>query len=359
MRQMACCFAALVLSVANAYSLPDADIALSLVDAGVGDGAPLVQASCLEVRPSSIPGAGQGLFATCPICANSDIGEYLGTRSFKPAMDNEYEWRVPICRDSRRVVHGSDAEEMKDCNEAGSVYIDGSTVAESNPLRFVNGVRGEEEKARQSLAPVYRDGRVWYRTLRAVNSGEELFIDYGPRFWKARDSIANYFSSVRAGQRSAQQETPQKFQVESPSREIGIGTVTDYQPPQQNAVASLPILSVPQLVSDQKPSFQDASLPTTPDIQVIEPDPLAQAVPEPMQEATPNRLFEQSLTQSLRAHQGLIAMKPKSDTIRNAFANYWKAPRPRGILDGEEHVAGQPQGTPNLFSQYWRAVRHT
>lgn len=189
---------------------------------GVPDGAPAPQSAeasqiCLEVRPSSIAGAGQGLFATCALSAGVTIGEYLGARSDEPALDNEYEWRVPLCRTRGAVIHGDSADDIAQCQRFGDVYVDGRRDTEGNLLRFVNGARDGDQRAKLSLAPVYQDGRLWYETTRGVAAGEELLIDYGPRFWQARDRVSSYFARVASLSGAGSEPTPPGSQAAEPS----------------------------------------------------------------------------------------------------------------------------------------------
>lgn len=156
---------------------------------------------CLEVRPSSIPGAGDGLFATCDWQAGACIGEYFGAVSSEAPADGKYAWKVPVCRDASAVVHQKNKQELERCAPTRWQFVDGwrepLPAEKRNPIRFVNSIRSADQRASLNVAVRFERGRVFYDATRHVRSGQELIVDYGPTYWKAREKLAKVFNILR------------------------------------------------------------------------------------------------------------------------------------------------------------------
>jgi len=112
----------------------------------------------LAVKPSSIEGAGQGLFTLIDLPALAHLGYYTGEElddrgaSRVPAKDQKY--LVPVGR---------------------NFHILGKTK-----LRFIN------HSARPNLWMVYsyRWKKARFEAARFIRAGEELFVEYDPVFMK-------------------------------------------------------------------------------------------------------------------------------------------------------------------------------
>lgn len=170
---------------------------------------------CLEVRKSSISGAGKGLFARCGLRNSTLLGEYRGMRFFMGQVgankrlqsDWDYIWKVPRClapKNKLQVITRNDKNASHNCSSRNSfVYVDAKPMDSetANPMRFVNGVFGPQPSsatflsaARTGKAPgdvehanveaFFADDRVWYHTMRDIAVGEELFVDYGKGYWR-------------------------------------------------------------------------------------------------------------------------------------------------------------------------------
>jgi hypothetical protein len=115
-----------------------------------------------EIKDSSIPGIGKGLFAVHTIHRGDTIGFYTGKvindkeSVRKPYINSEYVlW---ICKDHNIVGEGSEASYTR--------YINHSDTPNA---RFVVSTR-------------WKKARV--EALKRIRSGDEVFIDYGPYFWE-------------------------------------------------------------------------------------------------------------------------------------------------------------------------------
>ncbi|CAF1016799.1 unnamed protein product [Adineta steineri] len=122
--------------------------------------------SGLKIMKSTIPGAGLGVFTMKEFSKNTFFGPYTGERhrSTERANQSGYAWTIE--------------------DDAGDVYnyIDASDPHRSNWLRYVNCPIGQND---ENLTAIQFNGEVYYRTLRDINAGEELFVYYGEEYAKA------------------------------------------------------------------------------------------------------------------------------------------------------------------------------
>jgi hypothetical protein len=119
----------------------------------------------VEIRPSTIVGAGLGVFAVEPIAAGVTIGEYTGD----------------IVDSVLRSLRLPNKDYLARTGE-GSIYIDSSNRPEA-VMRYVN----HHPNAERRSVEFRNDGRRKFLvTTRAVAAGEELFVDYDWLYWKLR-----------------------------------------------------------------------------------------------------------------------------------------------------------------------------
>eukprot|EP00435_Cladocopium_sp_Y103_P024673 s3812_g6.t1 len=131
----------------------------------------------LEVRPSQLGvEAGLGLFATKALPANQLVVHYGGNihtlKSSMKLQDQEYVMRL-----------GSTASAVDELAD-GSLYIDaGPHLAVKG--RYINDCRSlENYNLHLVCCPEKHVAELF--TLRDVEEGEELFFDYGHRYWDDR-----------------------------------------------------------------------------------------------------------------------------------------------------------------------------
>lgn len=149
---------------------------------------------CVEVKSSKIPNAGMGLFAKCDLLEHTTLGEYqgkrfqIGMRGSADELSNDwsYIWKVPKCElGIDKVITRDDKIEWHKCsNEHGFVYVDALPLLEGNPLRYVNGVKGKEDKQNENVDAFFADDRVFYFTTKPMKKGDEFLVDYGDNYWK-------------------------------------------------------------------------------------------------------------------------------------------------------------------------------
>ncbi|KAM9469809.1 uncharacterized protein Hap1MRO34_011996 isoform 1-T2 [Clarias gariepinus] len=137
------------------------DVAVPL---GAADRARQTLPPGLEIRKSSIPEAGLGVFNNGDtIPAGVHFGPYQGdTVDREKAMNSAYSW----------VVHKSEQCEK---------YIDATSEMHSNWMRYVNCARNDDE---QNLVAFQYQGGILYRSSRPIEPGQELLLWYEEEFTK-------------------------------------------------------------------------------------------------------------------------------------------------------------------------------
>ena len=122
----------------------------------------------LEIKKSTIPNAGRGLFARVDIDIDVDLGEYFGNIT----NDNPggcYIW------------------EYKDINN-NTKFVDGENY-KNNPLKYVNAIKYKDQPTISQLDKIncrmeVINNKVHYITTKFINKGDEILMDYGPEFWE-------------------------------------------------------------------------------------------------------------------------------------------------------------------------------
>jgi SET domain-containing protein len=117
---------------------------------------------------STIKQAGYGVYSKYDIPAKTRIDEYVGE-----IIDDEEGSKRQDKTYFFRVFH----------KDGTSHIIDALPNEHSNIMKFVNGVRTPQQRKRQNCEAYQRGNKIYFKTLRDVKAGEELFIDYGPTYW--------------------------------------------------------------------------------------------------------------------------------------------------------------------------------
>jgi len=115
------------------------------------------------IATSTIPNAGNGAFANIPLPKGTVLGKYRGKKLSKA----QYE----------RLENDSYVWELS--SPHGPIYMDAANPAHGNWLRFLNDSRDR----RVNVEPYQYRGNIYYRTIRNINPGQELFISYGDNYW--------------------------------------------------------------------------------------------------------------------------------------------------------------------------------
>ncbi|XP_060559329.1 uncharacterized protein LOC132719568 [Ruditapes philippinarum] len=119
-----------------------------------------------EIKESSIPGIGHGVFANVYVEQDTVIGPYKGV--FDPdtesAEESGYSWKI----DTRK---GEDRANIE--------WVDAKYIALSNWLRFINTPNSAEM---ENVVAVQYKGQMYYQVFRSIQPGTELFVWYGEAY---------------------------------------------------------------------------------------------------------------------------------------------------------------------------------
>ncbi len=119
----------------------------------------------VAVRTSSIPGAGQGLYACEPLACGAIIAEYCGD-----TIDSILKWLR-----RRNIDYAARTSD-------DSVRIDPAAHPEIH-ARYIN--HHDDPQARNVQLKTV-DGRKYYVATRDIAAGEELYSNYGDFYWKIK-----------------------------------------------------------------------------------------------------------------------------------------------------------------------------
>ncbi|XP_078321500.1 uncharacterized protein LOC111115202 [Crassostrea virginica] len=131
---------------------------------GVTDRARKTLPQGLSIRKSSIPNAGEGVFAEQFIPKRTQFGPYEGeiTDNQEEAHETGYAWQI--------YKHGRPSH-----------FVNAFKEPISNWMRYVNCARSEFE---QNLVAFQHQGQIFYRSFKDIAAGTELLVWYGHDYGK-------------------------------------------------------------------------------------------------------------------------------------------------------------------------------
>lgn len=121
-----------------------------------------------EVKPSTIEGAGQGLFAKVRLQAEDTIGYYTGE------IITEEEFYHPERPFSAYVLW------------VCSTHIIVGEGPKANYTRYIN--HSDEPNAFLTVSSRWKTAR--FEALRVIEPGEEIFFDYGDDYWEKDELLS-------------------------------------------------------------------------------------------------------------------------------------------------------------------------
>lgn len=127
----------------------------------------------IRIAPSTIPQAGEGVFAVDPIPKGAE-GIYKGVKRYEGTISGSrvnalYSWDV----------YEYDPETGVSKNRKTLLFVDAANPKTSNWTRYVNC--GPTKKSNNvDVEQRYTD--IYYMMKRDIKPGEELFVDYGPAY---------------------------------------------------------------------------------------------------------------------------------------------------------------------------------
>lgn len=124
----------------------------------------------IKIAPSTIPNAGQGVYAIDPIPKGAR-GTYRGVKRSLEKGDPYYSW----------IIYEWDESTGEANTSKPSYLVDAHNISQSNWTRFVNcGLK----KRLNNFDVEQKFDKIYYYTLRDIKPGEEFFVDYGPDYRK-------------------------------------------------------------------------------------------------------------------------------------------------------------------------------
>jgi len=125
----------------------------------------------LEIKPSMIPGAGQGVFARIDIPKGVHVMEYKGLLK------------------KSSIIHDPDAHNHHQyCFEWSSrCCVDATSKRHGGKGRYVNDTHGTKLRANLTWNTCKTKKKVYMTSTRKIRRGSELFIHYGDDYWEYHD----------------------------------------------------------------------------------------------------------------------------------------------------------------------------
>ena len=120
----------------------------------------------IYVAPSTIEGAGMGVFALRDIKKNELLGEYKGKLLTQERFEN-------------KKIHLKYIWQLEDEDGDVIAYIDGANKKFSNWTRYVNCPCTQKQ---ENVKPIQRYFKMFYYSSKNIKKDDELFIWYGPEY---------------------------------------------------------------------------------------------------------------------------------------------------------------------------------
>lgn len=119
------------------------------------------------IKPSLIPGAGDGAFAYKFIPKDTILGDYIGDECSEDS-DGDYVLYV--------AGYNAYGEEIERC-------INAENKATSNWTRYINSIKQGDGRTKNAKFIVRGRDTVSVKTIKDIQAGEEILVDYGNEYW--------------------------------------------------------------------------------------------------------------------------------------------------------------------------------
>lgn len=125
------------------------------------------QVQGLRVKPSTVAGAGKGLFATKTFERNQTIAPYKGEKLTHAQLERRYP---------------GDTVAQYVAQRGPDLFLDARRTS-AGVARYANHKRPPQNNADLTAAP---HNKVELEAKRRIRPGQEIFVDYGPEYWQQR-----------------------------------------------------------------------------------------------------------------------------------------------------------------------------
>ena len=116
------------------------------------------------IKTSTIPNSGFGAFTNIHLPKGTVLdyyrGKKLNPKQYNNLVDKSYVWNIKS-------------------KDRGHFYIDAQDESKSNWLRFINDSRDH----RNNIKPYQYREKIFYKTMKDIYPGQELFVNYGASYW--------------------------------------------------------------------------------------------------------------------------------------------------------------------------------
>ena len=136
------------------------------------------QPAFIEISKSTLPGAGEGVFAAQRIQKGERLGQYLGNLTDKPG-DYVFDTKLPL-GDGTLQIDGEDKATSNWTRYINTGTWEGVTTRDPN-VEFVHGVTDVPFEFNGEIVDM-QTSVIFLRALRDIEPGEELFISYGAEY---------------------------------------------------------------------------------------------------------------------------------------------------------------------------------
>jgi len=138
----------------------------------------------VEIKTSTVTGAGLGVFSTCALAPGEHVTLYMGKTMKYDTSTGEYSQRLPtqeiLVGDANYYDHGHCAHMINDAHTIDPG--DSEDTLHTSALTYVR-----ESPLNANICMKFTtDHQLWAVAYKSIAAGEELFCSYGLNYWMSR-----------------------------------------------------------------------------------------------------------------------------------------------------------------------------
>jgi uncharacterized protein len=133
--------------------------------------------SHIKIAKSTIPDAGNGVFAQVDIPKGKFLAYYIGEliteKEFQKLADTSYIFAIETVKTINKNKKPIDR----------IFYIDATNIKTSNWTRYVNGAKTPKQEKMINIESKQKGLNICYYTTKDIKKGSELIMSYGDEYW--------------------------------------------------------------------------------------------------------------------------------------------------------------------------------